>query len=112
LAVEKLAEQHGLTVSDETLLGKGVTHFRRRKRPHQAIGYRTTFNTARNNLDGLILDGTMHYHYPLRRLCPYPGWAKPAWQHRSPQNERARGTRAWDIQLWQKRLQRSYACSD
>lgn len=40
LAVEKLAERHGLSVSDETLRGwlqaKGVTHFQRRKRPHRA----------------------------------------------------------------------------
>lgn len=40
LAAEKLAERHGITVSAETLRGwllaKGVTHFRRRKRPHRA----------------------------------------------------------------------------
>jgi hypothetical protein len=40
LAAEKLAERHGITVSDETLRGwllaKGVDHFRRRKRPHRA----------------------------------------------------------------------------
>jgi len=40
LAAEKLAEHHGLTLSDETLrswlLAQGVTHFRRRKRPHRA----------------------------------------------------------------------------
>lgn len=40
LAAEKLAERHGLSVSDETLRGwlhaQGVTHFRRRKRPHRA----------------------------------------------------------------------------
>jgi hypothetical protein len=40
LAAEKLAEHQGVTLSDETLRGwllaKGVTHFRRRKRPHRA----------------------------------------------------------------------------
>ena len=40
LAAEKLAEHHGLTLSDETLrswlLAQGVMHFRRRKRPHRA----------------------------------------------------------------------------
>jgi|CXWL01.1.fsa_nt_gi hypothetical protein len=40
LAAEKLAEHQGLTLSDETLrswlLAQGVTHFRRRKRPHRA----------------------------------------------------------------------------
>ena len=40
LAAEKLAERHGLAVSAETLRGwllaQGVTHFRRRKRPHRA----------------------------------------------------------------------------
>ncbi|MGQ0554327.1 MAG: helix-turn-helix domain-containing protein [Nitrospiraceae bacterium] len=40
LAAEKLAERHGLSVSEEALRGwlqaKGVTHFRRRKRPHRA----------------------------------------------------------------------------
>ncbi len=40
LAVEKLAERDGITLSAETLRGwlmaKGVTHFRRRRRPHRA----------------------------------------------------------------------------
>lgn len=40
LAVEKLAERDGITLSAETLRGwlqaKGVTHFQRRKRPHRA----------------------------------------------------------------------------
>lgn len=40
LAAEKLAERHRLVVSAETLRGwlleEGVTHFRRRKRPHRA----------------------------------------------------------------------------
>jgi transposase len=39
-AAEQLAEHQGITLSDETLRGwllaKGVTHFRRRKRPHRA----------------------------------------------------------------------------
>ncbi|MBC7837797.1 MAG: ISNCY family transposase [Nitrospiraceae bacterium] len=40
LAAEKLAEHHGITLSDETLRGwlraTGVTHFQRRTRPHRA----------------------------------------------------------------------------
>lgn len=40
LAAEKLAERHGLTLSDETLRrwlrARGVVHFTRRKRPHRA----------------------------------------------------------------------------
>jgi hypothetical protein len=40
LAAEKLAERHGLTLSDETLRlwlrAAGVTHFQRRKRPHRS----------------------------------------------------------------------------
>jgi hypothetical protein len=40
LAAEQLAERHGLAVNAETLRGwllaTGVTHFQRRKRPHQA----------------------------------------------------------------------------
>jgi transposase-like protein len=40
LATEKLAERHGITLRDETLRlwlrARGVTHFRRRKRPHRA----------------------------------------------------------------------------
>jgi len=40
LAAEKLAERHGITLSDETLRGwlleQGVDHFQRRKRPHRA----------------------------------------------------------------------------
>lgn len=39
LAVEKLAEQAGLLISDETLrrwlLQEGITHFQRRRRPHR-----------------------------------------------------------------------------
>ncbi|MGH7207972.1 MAG: ISNCY family transposase [Nitrospiraceae bacterium] len=40
LAAEKLAERHGITISDETvrrwLQERGIDHFRRRKRPHRA----------------------------------------------------------------------------
>lgn len=40
LAAEKLAERHGITLSDETvrlwLHARGIDHFRRRKRPHRA----------------------------------------------------------------------------
>lgn len=40
LAVEKLAERDGLTLSDETLRlwlrARGINHFARRKRPHRA----------------------------------------------------------------------------
>lgn len=40
LAVEKLAERHGIPLSDETLRrwlqAQGIDHFRRRKRPHRA----------------------------------------------------------------------------
>jgi hypothetical protein len=40
LAAEKLAERHGITLSDETLRrwlrAVGVVHFQRRKRPHRA----------------------------------------------------------------------------
>jgi len=45
LAVEQLAERHGIVVSAETLRGwllaKGVTPFPRRKRPHRAWRERT-----------------------------------------------------------------------
>ncbi len=40
LAAEKLAERHGITLSDETLRlwlrARGIDHFTRRKRPHRA----------------------------------------------------------------------------
>ena len=40
MAAEKLAERHGITISDETvrlwLQARGIDHFRRRKRPHRA----------------------------------------------------------------------------
>ena len=59
LAVEKLAERHGITISDETLRGwllaTGVDHFRRRKRPHRA------WRERRAHVGELIqLDGSHH----------------------------------------------------
>lgn len=56
LAAEKLAERHGLAVSAETLRGwllaKGVTHFRRRKRPHRAWRARKAHVGELVQLDG------------------------------------------------------------
>ena len=56
LAAEKLAEHHGLLLSDETLRGwllaKGVTHFQRRKRPHRAWRERRAHVGALIQLDG------------------------------------------------------------
>ena len=56
LAAEKLAERHGLTVSEETLrrwlLAQGVTHFRRRKRPHRAWRARKAHVGELVQLDG------------------------------------------------------------
>jgi hypothetical protein len=59
LAAEKLAERHGMTLSDETLRGwlleNGVEHFRRRKRPHRA------WRERRAHVGELIqLDGSHH----------------------------------------------------
>lgn len=59
LAAEKLAERHGMTISDETLRGwlleNGVEHFRRRKRPHRA------WRERRAHVGELIqLDGSHH----------------------------------------------------
>ena len=59
LAAEKLAERHGLAVSAETLRGwllaKGVTHFRRRKRPHR------TWRARKAHVGELVqLDGSHH----------------------------------------------------
>jgi len=59
LAAEKLAERHGITISDETLRGwlleNGVDHFRRRKRPHRA------WRERRAHVGELIqLDGSHH----------------------------------------------------
>lgn len=59
LAAEKLAERHGITISDETLRGwlreNGIEHFRRRKRPHRA------WRERRAHVGELIqLDGSHH----------------------------------------------------
>jgi len=55
-ATEKLAERHGVTVSAETLRGwllkQGVTHFRRRKRPHRAWRARKAHVGELVQLDG------------------------------------------------------------
>ena len=56
LAAEKLAERHGITISEETLrvwlLDAGVTHFRRRKRPHRAWRERNAHVGELIQLDG------------------------------------------------------------
>lgn len=56
LAAEKLAERHGIAVSAETLRGwllaTGVTHFRRRKRPHRAWRARKAHPGELVQLDG------------------------------------------------------------
>jgi hypothetical protein len=56
LAVEQLAERHGIAVSAETLRGwllaKGVTHFTRRKRPHRAWRERKAHVGELVQLDG------------------------------------------------------------
>lgn len=56
LAAEELAERHGIAVSAETLRGwllaKGVTHFRRRKRPHRAWRARKAHVGELVQLDG------------------------------------------------------------
>jgi transposase len=56
LAVEKLAERDGITLSAETLRGwlmaKGVTHFRRRRRPHRAWRARKAHVGELVQLDG------------------------------------------------------------
>ena len=59
LAAEKLAERHGITISDETLrLGlrdKGIDHFQRRTRPHRA------WRERKPHVGELIqLDGSHH----------------------------------------------------
>lgn len=59
LAVEKLAERDGITLSDETLRRwlreRGVTHFQRRKRPHRA------WRARRAHVGELVqLDGSHH----------------------------------------------------
>jgi len=56
LATEKLAERHGITLSDETvrrwLRERGVVHFTRRKRPHRAWRARRAHVGALLQLDG------------------------------------------------------------
>jgi len=56
LAAEKLAERDGITLSAETLrswlLATGVTHFRRRKRPHRAWRARKAHVGELVQLDG------------------------------------------------------------
>ena len=56
LAAEKLAERHGITLSDETvrrwLRARGVVHFTRRKRPHRAWRARRAHVGALLQLDG------------------------------------------------------------
>ena len=56
LAVEQLAERHGIAVSAETLRGwllaKRVTHFQRRKRPHRAWRERKAHVGELVQLDG------------------------------------------------------------
>jgi hypothetical protein len=56
LAAEKLAERHRLGISAETLRGwlvsAGVTHFRRRKRPHRAWRARREHRGELVQLDG------------------------------------------------------------
>src|SRR3990167_10789870 len=59
LAAEKLAERHGITLSDETLRRwlreRGVVHFTRRKRPHRA------WRARRAHVGELLqLDGSHH----------------------------------------------------
>ncbi|MGZ8366065.1 MAG: hypothetical protein ACXW37_06750 [Nitrospira sp.] len=61
LAAETLAEHQGITLSDETLRGwllaTGVTHFRRRKRPHRAWRERKAQVGELVQLDGSHHDG-------------------------------------------------------
>jgi transposase len=56
LAAEKLAERHGITLSDETLRRwlreRGVDHFTRQKRPHRAWRERRAHVGALIQLDG------------------------------------------------------------
>ena len=59
LAVEKLAERDGLTLSDETLRlwlrARGINHFARRKRPHRA------WRERKGHVGELVqLDGSHH----------------------------------------------------
>lgn len=56
LAAEKLAERHGITLSDETLRGwlraHGIEHFTRRQRPHRAWRARRAHRGELIQLDG------------------------------------------------------------
>jgi len=56
LAAEKLAERNGIRISDETLrlwlLEAGVTHFRRRKRPHRQWRERKPHRGEMIQMDG------------------------------------------------------------
>jgi hypothetical protein len=56
LAAEKLAERHGITLSDETLRlwlrARGIDHFTRRKRPHRAWRERRGHRGELVQLDG------------------------------------------------------------
>ncbi|MGH7410611.1 MAG: ISNCY family transposase, partial [Candidatus Methylomirabilis sp.] len=59
LAAEKLAERHGIAISDETvrlwLRERGIDHFKRRKRPHRA------WRARKAHVGELIqLDGSHH----------------------------------------------------
>jgi transposase len=59
LAAEKLAERHGITLSDETLrlwlTARGIDHFARRKRPHRA------WRARKGHVGELVqLDGSHH----------------------------------------------------
>lgn len=56
LAAEKLAERHGIRLSDETLRGwlraRGIEHFARRQRPHRAWRARRAHRGELIQLDG------------------------------------------------------------
>lgn len=56
LAAEKLAEREAITISDETLrrwlLEAGVTHFKRRKRPHRRWRERKAYRGEMIQMDG------------------------------------------------------------
>ena len=56
LAAEKLAEHHGITISDETLRqwlrARGIDHFMRRKRPHRVWRARRAHRGELVQLDG------------------------------------------------------------
>jgi transposase len=56
LVAEKLAERHGITLSDETLRRwlreRGIDHFKRRKRPHRAWRERKAHTGELIQLDG------------------------------------------------------------